>query len=75
MFKLQTWPDVVAEAARLRHPHRITEYGKELATVFHFFYEKCRVLGNPARLALVKASRITLRNVLELLGINAPESM
>lgn len=75
MFKLQTWPDVVAEAARLRHPHRITEYGKELAAIFHSFYEKCRVLGNPARLALVNASRITLRNVLELLGIAAPESM
>jgi arginyl-tRNA synthetase len=75
MFKLLTWPDVVIEAARLRHPHRITEYGKELATVFHFFYEKCRVLGNPARLLLVNASRITLRNVLELLGITAPERM
>jgi len=75
MFKLQAWPHVVEEAARLRHPHRITEYGKELATVFHSFYEKCRVLGDPARLFLVYASRITLRNVLELLGINAPESM
>lgn len=75
IFKLQTWPEVIVEAARLRHPHRITEYGKELATVFHSFYEKCRVLGNPARLALVNASRITLRNVLELLGISAPESM
>ncbi|MFH1683734.1 MAG: arginine--tRNA ligase [Candidatus Margulisiibacteriota bacterium] len=75
MFKLQTWPDVIVNAARLRHPHRITEYGKELATVFHSFYEKCRVLGNPARLALVNASRITLRNVLELLGISAPERM
>lgn len=75
MFKLLTWPDVVEEAARLRYPHRITEYGKELATVFHFFYEKCRVLGNPARLVLVDASRIVLRNVLELLGIRAPERM
>ncbi|MFH1576285.1 MAG: arginine--tRNA ligase, partial [Candidatus Margulisiibacteriota bacterium] len=75
MFKLLTWPDLVVEAARLRHPHRITEYGKELATVFHSFYEQCRVLGNPARLALVNASRITLRNVLKLLGINAPEAM
>ncbi len=75
IFKLMTWPDVVAEAARLRHPHRITEYGKELGAVFHSFYEKCRVLGNPARLALVDASRITLRNVLQLLGISAPESM
>ncbi|MFH1347285.1 MAG: arginine--tRNA ligase [Candidatus Margulisiibacteriota bacterium] len=75
MFKLQTWPDVIVNAARLRHPHSITEYGKELATVFHSFYEKCRVLGSPARLALVNASRITLRNVLELLGISAPERM
>jgi arginyl-tRNA synthetase len=75
MFKLMLWPDVVEEAAKLRHPHRITEYGKELATIFHHFYEKCRVLGNPARLALADASRINLRNVLELLGISAPESM
>jgi arginyl-tRNA synthetase len=75
MLKLAAWPDVVEEAARLRHPHRITEFGKELATVFHSFYEKCKVLGNPARLILVDASRITLRNVLQLLGISAPESM
>jgi len=75
MFKLLTWPDVVVEAARLRHPHRITEYGKELAMVFHSFYEQCRVLGDPARTVLVKASRATLRNVLELLGIKAPEAM
>jgi arginyl-tRNA synthetase len=75
MMKLISFPDVVGSAAQLRHPHRITEYGKELATVFHQFYEQCRVLGNPARLVLVDASRITLRNVLELLGISAPESM
>ncbi len=75
MLKLLSWPDLVEEAARLRHPHRITEYGKELATVFHSFYEKCRVLGDPARLYLVDASRIVLRNVLELLGISALEEM
>jgi arginyl-tRNA synthetase len=75
MLKLISWPDVVSAAATLRHPHRVTEYGKELAAVFHSFYEKCRVLGNPARMRLVNASRITLRNVLELLGISAPESM
>jgi arginyl-tRNA synthetase len=75
MMKLLAWPRLVEDAARLRHPHRLTEYGKELAIVFHKFYEQCRVLGNPARLTLVDASRITLRNVLELLGITAPESM
>lgn len=75
MLKLLAWPDLVEAAAQLRHPHRITEYGKELATVFHRFYEQCRVIGDPARILLVNASRITLRNVLELLGINAPEAM
>jgi arginyl-tRNA synthetase len=75
MLKLLTWPEVVAAAAELRHPHRITEYGKELATEFHHFYEHCRVLGDPARELLVEATRITLRNVLELLGISAPEEM
>ncbi|MDI6731046.1 MAG: arginine--tRNA ligase [Candidatus Margulisbacteria bacterium] len=75
MLKLLAWPETVKLAAKLRHPHRICEYGKELATEFHHFYEKCRVLGNSARLVLVDASRITLRNVLELLGVTAPESM
>jgi arginyl-tRNA synthetase len=75
IVKLLRWPDVVEESARLRHPHRITVYGRELAAAFHYFYEKCRVLGNPARLYLTDASRITLRNVLELLGISTPESM
>jgi arginyl-tRNA synthetase len=75
MLKLLAFPDTVGIAAELRHPHRMTEYAKELATEFHHFYEKCRVLGHPARMLLVDASRITLRNVLELLGISAPESM
>jgi len=75
MLKLLSWPDVVETAAELRHPHRLTEYGKEVAAVFHSFYEKCRVLGDSARLFLVDATRITLRNVLELLGISAPEEM
>ncbi|MGB9613705.1 MAG: arginine--tRNA ligase, partial [Candidatus Margulisiibacteriota bacterium] len=75
MVKILSWPEVVLTAARLRHPHRLAEYGKELATVFHYFYEQCKVLGNPARLVLANATRITLRNVLKLLGISAPEKM
>ena len=75
ILKILSFPDVVAQAARSRSPNRLTEYGKELATVFHHFYEKCRVLGHPSRLLLADASRITLRNVLELLGISAPEAM
>jgi len=75
MLKLLAWPEMVKVAAKLHNPHRICEYGKELATEFHHFYEKCRVIGNPARLILADASRITLRNMLELLGVSTPETM
>ncbi|MBU0629872.1 MAG: arginine--tRNA ligase [Candidatus Margulisbacteria bacterium] len=75
IMKLIRFPEVVYDAAQLRHPHRICEYGKELAALFHSFYEQCKVLGNPSREYLVGATRITLRNVLNLLGITAPESM
>jgi len=58
----------------------MTRYAQELARIFHSFYTNCRVLGDDpaltaARLALVQASRIVLRNVCGILGIEAPERM
>lgn len=80
MRKLAAFPEEVSTAARLREPHRLTRYGTELAGTFHAFYTTCRVLGDDpaltaARLALVGATRIVMRNVLRLLGVNAPEQM
>ncbi len=80
MLKLSSFPDIVRETALAKLPHRLTIYARELATIFHNFYQKVRVLGNDtelslARLTLVDATRIVLRNVLELLGISAPERM
>ena len=48
--------------------------------MFHSFYNSCRVLTDDqaltaARLVLVNATRITLRNVLTMLGVSAPERM
>ena len=68
------------EAAKEYDPARITRYCLELATLFHKFYNACRVMSDDAqlsaaRLALCDATRITLRNVLRLLKIDAPESM
>ncbi len=59
---------------------RITRYAYDLATLFHKFYNACRVKVDDnnlleARLTLCKATAITLKNVLSLLKINAPESM
>lgn len=78
---LGEFPDVVAEAAEKRIPHRIVRYLNDLATAFHRFYNANKVLDmenkevSEARLALIKAAQITLRNGLTLLGVSAPEKM
>ncbi len=78
--KLAQLPEEIAGAAAAREPHRLTRYAIDLATLFHKFYDSCRVLGaepelRDARLVLVQATRIALRNVLGLLGVSAPERM
>lgn len=70
----------IANAARTYDPARITHYVTELATRFHKFYAACRVMGedadiSAARLALTKATGITIKNVLTMLKITAPEKM
>lgn len=71
-----TW--VVEESARSRKVHLVSQYCLDLASAFNKFYKSMPVIGSEEeefRLALVDKSRITLRNSLELLGIDAPESM
>jgi arginyl-tRNA synthetase len=75
------FPEVIEDAVEAEETHGITAYATELATTFHAFYRDARVVdqGAPerssARLALAGATRITLANALELLGIAAPDSM
>ena len=78
--KIAFWPEEVAEAARELSPYRLAYYAKDLANTFHSFYNSCKVLTSDAelqqaRLVLVDAARITLRNVLTLLGVTASERM
>ncbi|MGQ9737372.1 MAG: arginine--tRNA ligase [Armatimonadota bacterium] len=80
MKKLDEFPEEVLEAATERAPHRLTRYSMEVADAFHKFYDTCRVVSDdraltPARLVLVDATRIVLKNVLTLLGVSAPERM
>ena len=82
MRMLADYPVEITTAAELYAPHRLTRYAQELAREFHVFYDQCPVLkdGVPshvrdARLLLVGAAKITLKNVLTLLGISAPERM
>lgn len=74
------WPEVVARAARELAPYHLPYYAKDLANAFHSFYNNCKVLTDDeavknARLVLVDGARITLRNVLNIIGVFAPERM
>lgn len=79
--KLGEFPQAVGEAALKRMPHRITNYIYDLASTFHSFYNAEKVLDadnlerTKARLALIQAAQITLRNALALIGVSAPEKM
>jgi len=79
--KVGDFPQIVADAARVRAPHRIANYIQELAATFHSFYNAEKVLDDDnkerseARLALITAVRITLANALKLIGVSAPEKM
>jgi len=78
--KIADLPEEIAGAAINLEPHRLPRYAHELASLFHSFYNSCRVLTDDeelkkARLLLVDAVRITLRNVLGLIGVSAPVRM
>jgi len=79
--KIANLPTEIAYAAEQLEPYRMARYATELATLFHSFYNSCRVINEGdealtnARLVLVNATRIALRNVLTLLGVSAPERM
>ena len=78
------FPRIVASAAELREPHRVARYLEDLATAYHRFYDVCWVLPrgdeelagiHVARLWLCAASRQTIANGLDMLGVSAPERM
>jgi arginyl-tRNA synthetase len=73
-------PEVVEGVASTLEPHHLPHYALELATAFHDFYEKCRVVSDDlplskARLKLVAAGKNALARTLSLMGVSAPERM
>lgn len=79
--KLGEFPKIIAEAAEKQTPHKVTQYVFDLATLLHSFYNAEKVLNQDepeltkARIALMKAVRITIANGLGLLEVTAPEKM
>ena len=73
-------PATIIKSAENFDPAQITNYAYDLATLFHRFYNSCRVKGEAepvlqARLNLCLAAKTVIANVLRLLKIDAPEEM
>ena len=80
LAKLAAYPEIVVRAANSYEPHQVGNYLKELAALFHGWYNEHKVLGDEveltqARLLLSVNVQQVLRNGLALLGVSAPESM
>ncbi|MBH38066.1 arginine--tRNA ligase [bacterium] len=72
--------DVVWDATRLYMPYKLAQYAYQLARSFHLFYEACPMktasdADRQRRLALVFSTKRVLADVLELLGVTAPDRM
>ncbi|HLE46745.1 MAG TPA: arginine--tRNA ligase [Candidatus Thermoplasmatota archaeon] len=81
LYHIARLPRVVDEASNKDAPHLLAGYSQELAGALSGFYRDCAVLTaesatlRDARLLVVEAARIALKNTLDLLGIPAPDEM
>jgi arginyl-tRNA synthetase len=76
--KLLDFPEEIQIAAERRAPHRLTTYVLALAQAFSAFYRDCKVVGTPEegfRLALALQTQRVIARALDLLGVEAPETM
>jgi len=77
---MAAYPETVQTCARMMEPHRMTFYLINLASAFHAYYNKHRVLSDDraltlGRLYLVSAIKKVIHNGLSLLGVTSPEKM
>ena len=80
LLKVYEFTDVVETSAIKKEPHLITNYVYELASMFHNYYAKHRILTDDIetskkRLGLIKTIGITIKNSLNLIGVDAPDKM
>ncbi len=80
ILKLEEFKSTVEAASRLRAPYMLCKYAQELAQEMHHFYNFTRVLSDDAemtkvRLLVVYGVKIILKEVLNLIRVEAPEKM
>ena len=77
---LGNYPDVIKQGALNRAPHKITNYVNSLASAFHSFYNDEQVISSDQlktmeRLSLLNATKIVIKDALNLVGVSAPDKM
>lgn len=80
LLRILQFPDLVEEVAGDLQVHKLPHFAFALATDLHRFYETLRVHGEPneiaqSRLAILKATSLTIKKTLDLIGISAPSRM
>lgn len=80
LIKVYDFPEIVENAALRKEPHMITNYVYELASLFHNYYSKHKILTDnesetKERLALIKTVGVTIKNALKLIDVEALEKM
>ncbi|MCZ7603679.1 MAG: arginine--tRNA ligase [Melioribacteraceae bacterium] len=78
--QLHHFSDEIIFAAENCEPNKLANYLENLAASFHKFYTECRIIGSEkeiaqARIALIEAVRMVMKNGLTIIGISAPEKM
>ncbi|MBI3600460.1 MAG: arginine--tRNA ligase, partial [Nitrospinae bacterium] len=78
--KILSFPELIEKMAIHIEPHLITHYILDLSGEFHSYYNKHRIISDDtgltnARLILIKALEIVIKNSLDILGVSAPEEM
>jgi arginyl-tRNA synthetase len=78
--QLSLFPERVEVAAMRREPHQVVNYLRELANLFHSWYNAHQFIVDDtelrdARISLALATGQVLRNGLGLMGVSAPDRM
>ncbi|MDH4330218.1 MAG: arginine--tRNA ligase [Candidatus Moranbacteria bacterium] len=79
--EIDRFPELIQDISENHAVQRLPQYAIRLADKFHSFYNECKVIDDEnielsvARLELVKATKIVLKNTLELIGVSVPEKM
>jgi arginyl-tRNA synthetase len=79
--EISSFPELVESVMEERAPHKLPQYAMRLADKLHSFYDECKVIDlenvalSKARLALILATKIVIKETLRLMGVSAPERM